>query len=187
MLGGYTRRNWLAGPAFYTHRQRCGPARGCASATTRRGQRRLLLANDSKAAGSFRWPHHPPGVQSDAPAVPLQVGPFERPGNRHGQCGPIGRAQDAVVGVQTAPLGGTGEISKVQGTGPRNADAAGGVTGAAARGRHRQHRPIHKASTQLGDADLPRPIASLLRRSQRCAIVARRCRGNIRRRWPVGC
>jgi hypothetical protein len=68
-----------------------------------RGQRRSVLANDSKGTSSCRRLHHPPGVQSGTPAVPLKGGPFERPGNRYGQCGPIGRAQDAVVGVQTAP------------------------------------------------------------------------------------
>src|SRR4030095_8118170 len=45
----------------------------------------------------------------------------------------------------------------------------------------------NEASTQVGDADLLRPIACLLRRSQRGPIVARRCRGNVRRRWSVGC
>src|ERR671919_2373233 len=93
---------------------------GRASATTACGNGGLVLANDSKGANSCRWPHHPPGVQSGAPAVPLQGGPFERPRNRYGQCGPIGRAQDAVVGVQTAPSSGKGEIAKKHGTGPRN-------------------------------------------------------------------
>ena len=36
-------------------------------------------------------------------------------------------------------------------------------------------------------ADLQRPVAGLLRRSKRCPVVARRCDGKLRRRWPVGC
>ena len=52
-------------------------------------------------------------------------------------------------------------------------------------------KQLHKegvlSATQLGDADLLRPVARLLRRSQRCRIVARRHQRNIRRRWPVGC
>src|SRR5262245_50804188 len=98
---------------------------------------RLVLANDSKGARSYRRPHRPPRVQSDAPAVSLQSGPFERHGNRYGQCVPISGAQHAVVGVKTAPLSGKGEIAKEHGTGSRNADAASGVAGAAARRRHR--------------------------------------------------
>jgi hypothetical protein len=47
--------------------------------------------------------------------------------------------------------------------------------------------PSTKRRRNSGDADLLRPIARLLRRSQRCAIVARACHGNIRRRWLVGC
>ena len=56
---------------------------------------------------------------------PPQGGPFERPVNRYRQCGPIGSAQDATVGVETAPLSGKGEITKKHGTGPRNAYGAG--------------------------------------------------------------
>jgi len=66
-------------------------------------ERRLLLANDSIGAGACRRPQHPAGIHSDAPAVPLQGGTFERPGNRHGHGAPIGRAQDALVGSETAP------------------------------------------------------------------------------------
>jgi hypothetical protein len=68
-------------------------------------------------------------------------------------------------------LTGLGEIVKKHGTDTRNDDGAGGVAGPSTRGRHRQHGPINEASTQLGDADLLRPIARLLRRSQRCANV----------------
>src|SRR5262245_22444904 len=84
---------------------------------------RLVLANDSKGARSCHRTHDPPGVQSGAPAVALQGGPFERPGNRYGQCGPIVRAQDAVVGVETTPLSGESEIAKKHCTNPRNAYA----------------------------------------------------------------
>ena len=88
------------------------------------------IARSPSRARSCRRLHDPSRVQRDAPAVALQGGPFERPGHRHGQCGPIGSAQDAAVGVETAPLSGTGEIAKKHGTGPRNDYAAGGVAGA---------------------------------------------------------
>ena len=149
------------------------------------GYRRLLLANDRKRAGSSPRPHHPPGIQSGAPAVSLLGGPFHRPRNRHRQCGPIGRTQDAAVGLETAPLSGQGELAIEHSADPRNADGARGVAGPTATARHRQHGPIDKTSTQLGDAHLLRPIAHLLGRSQRRAIVTRRCRGKIRRQWPV--
>src|SRR5215207_5802353 len=104
-------------------------------------------------------PAAPPTRSSEwRSSLALQGGPFDPSSNRYGQCGPIGTAQDAAVGVETAPLSGKGEIAKKHGTGPRNANAAGGVAGPAARGRHRQHGAINEAPTQLGDADLLRLI-----------------------------
>lgn len=58
-------------------------------------------------------------------------GPFERSGNRYGQRGPIGSAQDAGVRVEPAPLSGKGEIAKEHAIDSSNADAAAGVAGAA--------------------------------------------------------
>jgi hypothetical protein len=145
------------------------------------------FSNDNKGARACRRPHRPPGVKGGAPTISLQSGPFERSGNRYGQCGPVGSAQDAAARVEAAPLSRKGEISKIHRTRPGNAHGAGRVAGPAAPCRHRQHGSINEASTQLGDAGLPRPIARLLRRSQRCPIVARRCHGKITCRWPVGC
>jgi hypothetical protein len=50
----------------------------------------------------------------------------------------------------------------------------GGVTGAAARRRHRQHGPVNEASTQLGDAGLLRPIAPFERIEMLVEAVAPR-------------
>jgi hypothetical protein len=136
---------------------------------------RAIVDEPGRAAGCTSHS----GVQRDAPAVAAQGGPFERPGQWHGQCRPIGSAQDAAAGVETPRLSGQREIAKKHGTDARYAYAAGRVAGPAARGRHRQHGPIDEASTLLGDADLLRPVARLLHRSQRWATVTRRCRGNI--------
>jgi hypothetical protein len=57
---------------------------------------------------------------------PPQSGSFERPLCRHGQCGSIGSAQDAAVGVETAPWSGQGEVAKQHGTDPLDTYAAGG-------------------------------------------------------------
>src|SRR5688572_32467780 len=122
----------------------------------------LVFGNDSKGARSCRRPQHPPRAQSDAPTAALQRSPFERPGHRHGQCGPVGRAQDAVVSGETAPPSSKREVAKKHGPDTRNPDTAVAVTRAAAPSRHRKHRPIDEAPTQLGDADLLRPIARLL-------------------------
>src|SRR5262245_19708099 len=82
----------------------------------------LLFANDRKGAGSRRRPHYPPGVQRDGPAVPAQGGSFEWRRNRYRQSGPIGSAQDTVIGVEPTPASGKGEIAKEHGADTRNAD-----------------------------------------------------------------
>src|SRR4029078_8311525 len=107
---------------------------------------------------SRRRSHDPSCVQRDAPAVTLQSAPFEPSSNRYGHCEPISSEQDPIVGVETAPFGVTGEISKENRADSRNAYRARGVAGPAAGGRHRQHGPVNEASTQLGDPDLLRSI-----------------------------
>src|SRR5580704_16554504 len=94
IVGGYTLREGSAVQPIPPQALWPDGARGIA-ATANVASPTLDLANDSKGARSCRRPHHPPGVQSGAPAVPLQGGPFERPGDRYGQCGPIGSPQDA--------------------------------------------------------------------------------------------
>ena len=120
----------------------------------------------------------------------LQPSPSESLGaaaNRYGQCGPIGSAQYAVVGVETPLLTGTGEIPKEHRVDSRMPTEAGSFAGTTAHCRHYQHGPIHKAFTQLGDADLPGPLARVFGRSQPCGIIARCRHSKIGRRWPIDC
>ena len=138
---------------------------------------RSLLANDRKGTRSCCRPHHPPGIQSGSPAVSLQRGPFERPANRYGHCGLIGCDQNAVFGVETAPLCGESEIAKKHDTGPRNAYGARGVAGPATRGRHRSGRLVNDHH-QTTERHTPQParvsIAELRSWATNCADAHRR-------------
>jgi hypothetical protein len=107
--------------------------------------------------------HEPSHVDGDAPALAPQSGPFEWSRHGYGKRGSIGTAQDAVGGLEAAPLTGLREVVKVHGTRTRNGDAVVGVAGPRSHRGHRQDWPIDEAAAQRGDVGLLRAIARLLR------------------------
>ena len=104
----HTRRVQDQVNAFHIGDGRPQVVHGSLSRRRQLGQRRNVFSISKSQCGhrakpsSCSRPHHPPGIQSGSPAVTLQSGPFHRPRNRHGQRGPIGRTQDAAVGVENA-------------------------------------------------------------------------------------